>query len=104
MLLPSIPIGAIIGIIPKLPSSKVPFSVYNIGSSSPKNIKNILKMIERIFNKRVRINLKNIQKGDVFKTHADISKISKRINFKPKISAKEGINRFVKWYNQYYKK
>ena len=44
----------------------------------------------------------SLQKGDVFKTHADISSISKFIKIRKKTSIKEGIKKYLKWYVKYY--
>ena len=44
------------------------------------------------------------QIGDVEKTESDCSKISSIVNYKPKVSIENGINHFINWYNDYYKK
>ena len=44
-----------------------------------------------------------MQIGDVFKTHANTEKISKKINYKSKINIEVGIKRFIEWYKSYYK-
>ena len=43
-----------------------------------------------------------MQDGDVLKTYADISDLEKTINFKPSTSIEEGLDKFVKWYKEYY--
>ena len=44
-----------------------------------------------------------MQPGDVEATSSDISLLDEWINFKPNTSIKEGINKFIKWYKNYYK-
>ena len=44
-----------------------------------------------------------MQVGDVYKTHADVSKLTKTVGYKPKVGVKEGIEKFIKWYKNYYK-
>jgi UDP-glucuronate 4-epimerase len=44
-----------------------------------------------------------MQKGDVFKTWASIDKLNQKIGYKPKITLKEGIEKFIKWYKMYYR-
>jgi len=41
---------------------------------------------------------KNIPLGDIKKTFSNVDKAKKKINWKPKVSLKEGIEQFVKWY------
>ena len=40
---------------------------------------------------------KNIPLGDIKKTFSNVDK-TKKINWKPKVSLKVGIEQFVKWY------
>ncbi len=44
-----------------------------------------------------------MQKGDVEKTFANTTKLLKLAKYKPKVSIKEGIKKFVNWYIKYYK-
>ena len=41
-------------------------------------------------------------KGDVLTTYADVSKARRMLGYKPKVSLKEGIGKFVEWYKEYY--
>ena len=47
-------------------------------------------------------NFLPMQPGDVIKTEADASLLENWINFRPKVSIKEGIKNFVSWYRDYY--
>ena len=87
-----------------LPSKKkIPFSVFNVASSNPKNLKLFLNIIEKVIGKKSLINYLKMQPGDVYKTHGSIKRLSKKINYKPKIKISKGIERFIKWYKKYYK-
>ena len=44
-----------------------------------------------------------MQKGDVFMTKANTERLKKIAGFKPNTPITVGINRFVKWYKEYYK-
>ena len=90
-------------IITKLPKDKIPHSIYNIGSSEPKSLKFFLKTIEERLDKKAKVKFLKKQKGDVYKTHADTSKISKLIRTNTKLNLKEGIDSFVTWYKDYFK-
>jgi UDP-glucuronate 4-epimerase len=39
-----------------------------------------------------------LQPGDVFITYADITKARQMLGYQPKVNMKEGIRRFVEWY------
>ena len=80
------------------------YNIINIGNGNPVNLINFIKEIENYIGKKLKFKKINIQKGDVYKTHASITKLYKLINFKPKTSTKTGIKKFLDWYNQYYKK
>jgi UDP-glucuronate 4-epimerase len=43
-----------------------------------------------------------LQKGDVLKTSADISKAKNYLGYTPKVDLEEGVRSFVEWYKKYY--
>ena len=89
----------------KKPSKKIiPYEVFNIGSSKPETLKKYLSILENSLGKKAKIKKVGLQKGDVEKTHADTSRIKKKIKFKPKFNIKTGINNFVTWFQKYYNK
>ena len=96
-------IDGIIGVIGKRPKGKIPFEVFNIGSNKPKHLKDFLRIIEFYLEKKAKVKKRNMQVGDVYKTHADVSKLTKTVGYKPKVGVKEGIEKFIKWYKNYYK-
>jgi UDP-glucuronate 4-epimerase len=44
-----------------------------------------------------------MQKGDVYTTYADTTKLKSFAGYKPSVDLKEGIRNFIKWYKDYYK-
>jgi len=91
-------------LINKPPKNVIPYDVFNIGSARPKHLKFFLKTIEKTLGKKTNIKLMNLQKGDVYKTHANVNKLSRFINYKPEISLNRGIKNFIEWYIKFYKK
>jgi UDP-glucuronate 4-epimerase len=81
---------------------KVPCQVFNIGNSSPVKLMEYINALEDALGKTAQKNFMDIQAGDVPATHADVTKLEEYVQFRPKTSVKEGINRFVDWY-QYYR-
>ena len=45
----------------------------------------------------------DLSAGDAVQTWADTVKLKSAIGYEPKTSVKEGVSRFVKWYNLMYK-
>ena len=44
----------------------------------------------------------DMQDGDIYKTHSDISLLETLTGFSPKTTVRQGITEFVKWYKSYY--
>ena len=55
-------------------------------------------MIEKITGKKFKKKFLKKQEGDIVKTHADIRKLKKLINFNPKTNLKKGLKEFINWY------
>ncbi len=95
-------VAGIFKIIKKTPKYKIPFDIFNIGNGNPKKLIEYLKKIEKNLNKTAKIKKLPLQVGDVFKTHADVGKLNKKINYKSKTNINDGIKKFVEWYLENY--
>jgi len=84
-------------------SSFAPFNILNIGNGNPINLLDFINELENQLGKKAIKNFVEIQPGEIVDTIADISKISKWVNFSPKVNFKKGIKLFVRWYLNYYK-
>lgn len=89
---------------PNPASSIAPYRIYNIGHNSPVNLMDFIREIEKSIGKEAKVNYKPMQSGDVKKSYANVDDLCNRINYKPKFNIKYGINKFVLWYKEYYKK
>ena len=94
---------SVIKLIKNKSSKKIPFEIFNIGNSRPHYLIEFLGLIEKNLSKKSKIRLKELQKGDVHKTHADINKLVRKIKFRPRTTIHQGINLFIKWYKEYFK-
>ena len=83
--------------------SAAPYKIYNIGNNDPKKLMEFVKAIESKLEKKAKINLKPLQKGDVYETYADTNKLSSFTKYKSKTSIDKGIGNFVDWFRDYYK-
>lgn len=85
-------------------SSSAPFSVYNIGYGSPINLLDFVKAIEDELGIEAKKNFREMQAGDVYQTYADTNDLYKVTGYKPNVSVKEGVAKFVAWYKDFYNK
>ena len=53
-------------------------------------------------NKEVKKDFLPMQKGDVVETFASTDALNDWVNYSPKTSIEEGIDKFVKWYEEFY--
>ena len=60
---------------PEASTSFAPHRIFNIGNSSPVQLMDFIKILEKAFNKKARLEYYPRQPGDVIKTGADISLI-----------------------------
>ena len=91
-------------LIPKIPKKKIPYEVFNISHSKPKTLKYFLSTIEKTIGKKTNVLYKPLQLGDTFKTHANNKKLIRAVGNINKTKIEDGISKFIKWYNDYYKK
>jgi len=80
-----------------------PYRLFNIGNNQPVKLMDFISTLEKHIGKETPKEFLPMQKGDVFRTYADISDLEKRIGFKPNTSIHEGLGKFVKWHKEYYK-
>jgi UDP-glucuronate 4-epimerase len=92
------------------PVGDVQHSVYNIGNNSPVKlmvfIKTLEKALSRSLNREVQFEkiYEPIKPGDVPATYASTNLLQKAVGFKPETSIEDGLQKFVDWYVEYYKK
>lgn len=104
-------VEGIVRIINDGPKEK--YNLYNIGNNHPENLMdfvytlaNSLKdngLLDKEFNVDEHMELVAMQPGDVETTYADTSKLEQDYGFKPNTSLKDGLDKFAKWYKDYYK-
>jgi len=90
------------GISPDSATSKAPWRVYNIGNSSPVELMDYIKAIEKALDMEAEKNFMPLQAGDVPATSADVQALMDDVGFKPDTLVEEGVKKFVDWYQDYY--
>jgi UDP-glucuronate 4-epimerase len=84
-------------------SSSAPYTVYNIGNSSPVKLTEFIDALEIALNIKANRELLPMQPGDVQATWADISSLADKTGYKPQTKVHEGVREFVTWYKSFYK-
>lgn len=74
------------------------YEIINLGGGEPVSLEEMIKYLENTIGKKAIIERKSMQKGDVIKTVADITKAKKLLNFSPSTKFKDGIKLFIDWY------
>jgi UDP-glucuronate 4-epimerase len=80
------------------------FRILNIGNSKPVKLRDFIYALETSFGRKALISNYPIQDGDVLATHADVGDLIKLTGYIPRVDIKEGVDRFAKWYLNYYSK
>lgn len=97
-------------VVKSIPKEK--YNIYNIGRGEPIVM---IDFIIKLHKKLVKYDLVStdlgshlilspMQDGDVYETYCDTSKFKEDFDFIPNVSIDKGLDRFVKWYKDYYKK
>lgn len=77
--------------------------VVNIGNSKTVNLNDFISEIEAKIGRQAVKNYMPMQSGDVHKTWADSKLLTGLTSYSPETDISAGIDKFVKWYREYYK-
>ena len=83
-------------------TSSAPYRIYNVGNSQPVELMRLVRVLEASLGKKAKMNLLPLQAGDVLATYADVEDLAHDVGFQPQTSIEEGVERFVRWYREYY--
>jgi len=72
--------------------------VLNVANGVATTVLDIVNVTNKIFGKNIEPKFLDVRAGDVFKTHADITKLQKTIGFKPLVNFEEGMKRTVEYF------
>ncbi|MDB0003107.1 NAD-dependent epimerase/dehydratase family protein [Alphaproteobacteria bacterium] len=95
-------VSGIVSIIKKPSKNITPFNIFNIGNGNSRKLKDYLYAIEQKLEKKALIKNLPLQKGDIIKTHSDISSLNNFSNYKSKTNIEEGVGKFIDWFIKYY--
>lgn len=78
------------------------YKIFNIGGEHPVNLLYFVETLEKNLGKEAKKVFKEMQPGDVKITVADSSDLAAYIGYKPETKIEDGLERFVKWFREYY--
>lgn len=96
-------VNAVYKIISKNLKKKKLHQIYNIASGKSEKLSKLIRIIEKRLGKKAKKKFLPIQKGDIIKTSADITKIKKDYKYQPSISIDAGLTKFINWFLKYIK-
>ncbi|HEY9627342.1 MAG TPA: NAD-dependent epimerase [Coleofasciculaceae cyanobacterium] len=82
--------------------TKAAYKLYNIGNNKPVALKRFIEVVEQALGKEAQKNFLPMQPGDVPVTYADVDDLMQDVGFRPDTAIEVGIERFVRWYRDYY--
>ena len=75
------------------------FETVNLGNNKPVSLIEMITAIYEATGEKPTINQLPMQPGDVDITYADISKSQQLFGYQPQFNFKEGIKRFIEWFD-----
>jgi nucleoside-diphosphate-sugar epimerase len=75
----------------------VPGTAYNIGGGARVSMNQVLRIIEGLAGRPLKVNREDAQKGDMRDTYADTSLARRDLGFVPTVSLEEGIQAEYRW-------
>ena len=83
---------------------KFDYEVFNLGNNKKVELEKFISLLENNLGVKAKRNYLGNNPTELIATWAKIDKAKKMMGYNPKISVDQGLNKFVKWYKDYYKK
>ncbi|NJS13245.1 MAG: NAD-dependent epimerase/dehydratase family protein [Sphingopyxis sp.] len=85
-------------------SPVAPFRIVNIGNNDKVRLLDFVAAIEQALGKKAKRTLLPMQMGDVPATWADAALLERLTGYRPQTDFRDGVNKFVAWYRDYFEK
>jgi UDP-glucuronate 4-epimerase len=92
----------------KPPSSKnaadgrAPWRLFNLGNNHPVELRELIALLEQLLGVTAELRYHAMQPGEILETYADIEASTRDLDFRPRVALREGLEKFVTWYLDYY--
>ena len=85
----------------KMINSKEKLRIYNVGSKENLTVKNFVKLITIMINKKeIYPIIKNNSKIEIYRQKLNYTKIKRDLKWAPKSNFKESLNKTIEWYKK----
>ena len=74
--------------------------IFNVACGEEHSVLDLVATINNILGKSIKPLLGPVRAGDVFRTSADISKITKMLGYKPVVTFEEGLRKTTEWFSK----
>ncbi|GJD45125.1 UDP-N-acetylglucosamine 4-epimerase [Methylobacterium cerastii] len=91
------------GVRPDPGTSLAPYRIYNVGNNRPVQLLHLIDVLEACLGVKAVRRMLPMQAGDVPATYADVDDLSAAVGFAPATPIEAGVERFVRWYRDYYR-
>lgn len=78
------------------------YKIYNIGNNHPEKLMTFIETLEKALGRTAEKEYLPMQPGDVYQTYADVSELERDFGFRPSTTIAEGLEKFARWYREYY--
>ena len=79
-----------------------PYRLYNIGNNRPVPLLRMIEVLEDCLGRKAEKRFLPLQPGDVPATFADVDDLTRDVGFAPSTPIEVGVERFVRWYRDFY--
>ncbi len=80
------------------------YALFNLGNNQPEELMSLIQILEELLGRKALLNFLPMQAGDVVATYADIKESTDLLGYQPKMCLRKGLEKFVKWYKEYFNK
>lgn len=74
------------------------WDIFNLGAHQPHSVLEMVSLLEEFTQKKAQMHFLPAPVGDVSITYADGQKSQRMLGFSPKVTLREGLQRFVDWF------
>ena len=84
--------------------SHAPYRIYNIGNHQPVLLSDFIATLEDVIGRKARLEMKEMQPGDVPDTFADVDDLRRDFGVEPRTALRDGLTQFYAWYQSYFQR
>lgn len=88
------------GVLAAIEYDSTPFEIINLGESQTITVNRMIELLEEALGQKAIIEYRSPQPGDMPRTHADISKAQRLLNYQPTTPIEAGIKKFAEWFKR----